>query len=792
MVFLEEDFPMQIHVSFERLIESYRSYLIDGSDTLHKERAKRVIKIAEEYPELVVGLSSIKQVEALQPQIDLLLADLFSDILQENEIKIASIPFNELIIKSSRRYKKIIKEAGDNYQVQISNFDKDHRYIMGCSIILKMCGYNIDFRRPFFYDIPDVDGIMRHYRMLYNADYINIEKGANAPEITDDDVEILLDNFDNIDIWKEKFPPGSWHFKGFILTNLYDATSDVSLSDFKTSLLKYDKSDVNFIEGFHNIFQAIFNLPEIRVGFSNYNKEEGTLERVSHNNVKSFVLNAEQKRTCESALCSGSFYTIFTKKKFFAVSDVERYLSSDPSEHFYKNLLNQNIKSAIFAPISEGDNFLGLLEIVSPNKSELNSINANKLLDVMPYLLDSVKRSREQKENEQEVIIQKECTSIHPSVYWKFRKEAKRVMTAQIDQDTSVSFRDVVFKDVYPLFGQIDIKGSSSARNNAVQKDLLLQLKKVKKIIEFANKDQKLPVYEEFLYRIHVFINGISDGLQVDSERGILDFLTFDVHPLFDHLEKQNHIVGSLINDYNHQLEKGMGLIYKNRKSYDESVMLINKRMASVLDKKQEDAQRMYPHFYERFKTDGVEHNMYIGEAITRGKSFNKIYLYNLRLWQLQVMCEMENAHYKLSKKLPHPLDVASMILVFNASLSVRFRMDEKRFDVDGTYNARYEVVKKRVDKAYIKGTTERVTQSGKIAIVYSQKDDEREYMRYIKFLQAKQYLGSTVEIVELQDLQAVTGLKAIRVEVLYKLPFTKSKNKEYYTYDDLIEEIRS
>jgi hypothetical protein len=26
--------------------------------------------------------------------------------------------------------------------------------------------------------------------------------------------------------------------------------------------------------------------------------------------------------------------------------------------------------------------------------------------------------------------------------------------------------------------------------------------------------------------------------------------------------------------------------------------------------------------------------------------------------------------------------------------------MDEKRFDVDGTYNARYEVVKKRIDKA--------------------------------------------------------------------------------------------
>lgn len=792
MAFLEEDFPMQIHVSFEKLIESYKSYLTDDSDAFLKERAERVIKIAEEYPALIDGLTDMDQVQALQPQIDLIFADLFSDILQQNEIKIASLPFNEFIIKSSRRYQKIIKEAGEGFKLEISNFDKDYMYIMGCSIILKMNGYNIDFRRPFYYNIPDENGIMRYYRMLYNADYINIEKGENAPDITDADVEELLDNFDNVEIWKKKFPPRSWHFKGFVLANLYDATSDVSLSEFKTSLLKYDKTNVDFIEEFHTIFQAIFNLPALKVGFSNYNAEEETLERVPYNTVESFVLNAEQKRACNSALCSGSFYTIFKKKQFFAVSDVERYLRKDPSEHFYKNLLDQNIRSAIFAPISDGDDFLGLLEIVSPHKQDLNSINANKLLDIMPYMLDSVKRSREEMENEQEVIIQKECTSIHPSVYWKFKKEAKRVMTAQIETDTSVSFRDIVFKEVYPLFGQVDIKGSSNARNTAVQKDLLLQLKEVEKIVKYANQSHALPVYEEFLYRIDRFIDDLEKGIQVDSERGILNFLNHDVHPLFDHLKKSEGILASLIKEYNDSLEDGMELIYKHRKDYDESVMLINKRLASVLDKKQEEAQRMYPHFFERFKTDGVEHNMYIGEAITRENSFNKIYLYNLRLWQLQAMCEMENAHYELSKELPHPLDVASMILVFNTSLSVRFRMDEKRFDVDGTYNARYEVVKKRVDKAYIKGTQERITQPGKIAIVYSQKEDEREYMRYIKFLQSKQYLGDSIEIVELQDLQAVTGLKAIRVEVLYKMPDKKNDKKEYYTYEDLIEEIRS
>jgi hypothetical protein len=34
--------------------------------------------------------------------------------------------------------------------------------------------------------------------------------------------------------------------------------------------------------------------------------------------------------------------------------------------------------------------------------------------------------------------------------------------------------------------------------------------------------------------------------------------------------------------------------------------------MATVLDKEQTEAQKIFPHYFERFKTDGVEHNLYI------------------------------------------------------------------------------------------------------------------------------------------------------------------------------------
>lgn len=66
-------------------------------------------------------------------------------------------------------------------------------------------------------------------------------------------------------------------------------------------------------------------------------------------------------------------------------------------------------------------------------------------------------------------------------------------------------------------------------------------------------------------------------------------------------------------------------------------------------------------------------------------------------------MCEMENIAYTLVDTMPHNLRVASLILVHSNPMAIKFRMDEKQFDVDGAYNIRYEIIKKRIDKANIK-----------------------------------------------------------------------------------------
>ncbi len=95
--------------------------------------------------------------------------------------------------------------------------------------------------------------------------------------------------------------------------------------------------------------------------------------------------------------------------------------------------------------------------------------------------------------------------------------------------------------------------------------------------------------------------------------------------------------------------------------------------------------------------------------------------------------------------------------------------MDEKRFDVDGSYNARFEIIKKRLDKAHIKDTGDRIVEAGKLTIVYSSDEEETEYRGYIQTLQRRNMLEDTIEVFDVEDLQGVVGLRALRATFLHR-----------------------
>ena len=785
-----DNMPMQRVISFNKLL-NYYDELAKSDDKFLAAKAKRVLDAQAPYPELRDGFTDLALLETYKDIIEIIFEDVFSDILGSNEIKVASFPYDNAIFNASKRFKKILEDAGPGFEPKIRNQEENFNYIMAAVVVLNFYyGFKIDFSRPYFYDIPDAAGVMHHYRILYNADYLELEATDKAKDLKQKDIDELLENYDNIELWKEKIPPGSFVSKGFVISNMFDVTAEHSISEIKSALISNAKENGNatFIENLQETFRSFFRSKTINMGFASYNENNNNFESVPGPSAASVILGGGEYVSCEEALCPSSYKTLLQDNDFFSVTDVSKYYKLSGGISPYKNLKKAGYESAIFAPIADKGKLLGVLEIGSPNKNELNSVVALRLKDIMPFIVTAVLRAKVEEENLIDAVIQNECTSVHSSVYWRFQEEAKNFIKEGLIEEQP-TFKEIVFHNVSPLYGQIDIKDSSMARNTAIQRDLTIQLADVNRVLTEAWQKMKLPIYEELIFRVNNHIEDVKEILHTNTEQEVFNFITNEINPVFEFLKKEDTELENSILAYESQIDENTNTYYDHRKNYDTSVMKINKKLASLIDKKQEDAQLMFPHYFERFKTDGIEHNMYIGNSIAGNRNFDALHLNNLRLWQLQVMVDMENRHYSLKPELSVPLDVASLILVYNSSLSIRFRMDEKRFDVDGTYNARYEIIKKRIDKSFIKGTNERLTQTGKMVIVYSQKSDELEYLRYIKFLKSKGYFTGKVEIVELEGLQGVAGLKAIRADILYK---KDQKSEKTYTYDDLMEELEA
>src|SRR5574339_338308 len=143
----------------------------------------------------------------------------------------------------------------------------------------------------------------------------------------------------------------------------------------------------------------------------------------------------------------------------------------------------------------------------------------------------------------------------------------------------------------------------------------------------------------------------------------------------------------------------------------------------------------MFPHYFEKYQTDAIEYTIYLVTSLTKDRPFNTFFLKNFRLWQLLLSTEIEKRMVRLKPQLKVNLDITQLLLVHDQALSIRFRPDEKQFDVDGAYDIRYEIIKKRIDKATIKRTGERLTQPGKIAVIYNQQKVQEEYHRYFDYL---------------------------------------------------------
>ncbi|MEO6285508.1 MAG: hypothetical protein ABIN80_15265 [Dyadobacter sp.] len=755
--------PFQVQLCFGQVIENLERSSIDPGNPL-AERHKSLLAEAAKVPELKNGITDPSQISDNLDLIHDIMADFFPKGLTLNEIKAVSMPYSGFIFNHTERFKNILNAAGDDFDINIRDFDDHQFYISSCCLILlQHYNVNLDFSRPLFYDIPTANGLIKHYRILYNGDFIEILPTEKAVTLTEDDIDLLRDNYDNLALWKEKFPARSWIVRGFAIMTLYDATVESAVSLLKEKLLGINTID--FRQSIYSIFQSIYRIPDIEIGFTVFNQEEGKFSPDTFGQqLPSFILFNTHKVDVRQILCDQSYERLIVKKAYFSISDTAEFYAQNPASPLAATFLSQGIHSFILAPIVKNDYLYGILEVVSVRPKELNAINANKLAVVMPFLTDTIERLAAELQNQVQAVIQEKFTAIHSSVYWKFNAEAQKLIHYR-QLGEAYELKEIIFSEVHPLYGQIDIKGSSEARNASVQNDLKKQITTLLSLLDgIETRTKQTGIFQSEKRKLSNYLTDLTISLKASTEQYVNSYVENCIHLLIKEIADPD--CTAEIDKYLKETSKETGDFHASRRRYETTISIINDKMARIIDHGQEQAQTIFPHYYERFKTDGIEHNLYIGPSISPGQPFDTAKLSELRLWQLATLCEMEIAHAALKMTLPYPLDVTTLVLVYHSTIDIHFRLDEKRFDVHGSYNARYEIVKKRIDKAFVRGTDERITQPGKIAIVYSSPAIEEEYMGYIQILQKRGLLSNLVEKLEVEDLQGVSGLKVLRASL--------------------------
>jgi len=745
-------------------------HMIQKFDGLCEVQMGVVNSIVEECPALNEPITDFENLEKYRPYIKRLFFLVFPTLFWESNKLAILLPASMIPIHVSPEFRDIFLD--DNAQLDIApsfdvkKFKKNRLSRMYMHILEQLYDIPTNATLNDSIILPSLNketGLERYYFLEVDMRFVKVTSKQKLQQLSEDDIKEIKRNITDPERIQTKLPIEQFEISGITIVRAYDVTRTHVLSLIQDDLI--DKDNISTKDGFDRLqirLRNYFQRPGLSASISCFYDNQVLMVNMGCDLSDSCILSGS-RQIARSLFKDTPFEEAASKKEIYVFSDVLKYDSLLLSQ---KVMESGKIRSFMICPLIYRDECIGILSLSDPEPGIFGTQEMIKIEAIRSLFAMAINRAMEDLDNEVQGIIKEKCTAVHPSVEWKFR-QATLEYISDLETDEHAELAPIIFKNVFPLYGIADVRGSTNARNKAIQQDLEDHLKYARNVIELVAKEKDMLIFDQLLERIDDERYRIQQSLASGDELSIVKFIQKDIEDVFSHVRHFSPIIAQAVENYESHIDQHLGTVYNLRKEFEESILLLNQRLAGFLDAEQDKIQHAFPHFYERHRTDGVDYLIYIGESMNEKGIFHDIYVNNLHLWQLHIACGMAWLTQHLKPELSVALDTAHLILVQNSPLSIRFRYDEKQFDVDGAYDIRHEIIKSRIDKAVVKGTGERLTQPQHIAIVYSMQEEKTEMLQHIRFLQKQDFLKKNIEFLDLEDLPGVTGLKALRVRVL-------------------------
>ena len=665
--------------------------------------------------------------------------------------------FTQLI----RQFPDLLSELPD----QLCNDDK-LRYIY--KVILKKY-YGVETSNkamPSFRFQKQINGLTKHFRMDLNGSFIEPRLETSLPPLQSAWIDFVNGSGQMPDE-PNQLPVTEFSFEGFSFFQIEDITETETIQELQ-GIFAHLQSDNEAViyRRFQTALRNLCGQPDLQISLMPLTQVNGQFVHHPDSKSRSIFLR-------RSGIDLDDPQELIIQKKMLSKLMQESVPHLFPglqglSGTHQQTLHEQGIQSFLLYPITTANETLGILEMGSPHPDAFNEGVLATIDRIIPLIQELLRYQLHQFNEDLERLIKKQFTSLQPAVEWKFYEAAwdslRRGQTQSADSRATL----VAFPQLYPLYGAVDVRDSSVERNKAVHQDLLTQLAAVNDLLDQGPLPSDSARLERIRSQRQHWQTKLSAGLKPEDELDIAHFLTQEVNPYFRSLLPHLTAGQALVESYLARINTQTGQFNEALRAYERSMSWINVTVNDYINQEEIQLQTIYPHYFERYRTDGTEYTIYAGQSIAPDRLFERDHRRRLSEWQLSSMAEVAQLTHRLLPHLPLPLRTTQLILVHSHPVDITFRQDERRFDVEGSYSIRYEVLKKRIDKACIDGTQERLTQPDTIALVYTHSAELTDYLPAIANLQKLGMLRPGVEYLDLEPLQGVANLKALRVQINY------------------------
>jgi hypothetical protein len=644
--------------------------------------------------------------------------------------------------------------------------DKWHYEFVYSFILRKVFNMPITPHGDLTYSYIDEDtGLLKYLAVRSDLRYVEVKQIQPLPAIDTSKVANALDCA-LTGYLQEKLPIDAFHFEGFAILTVEDVTTEKILENIRNTMLEHDPTETGGVyREVLTLLKSLVGNSAVQFGMLPMVELNGHLLSSYENDPFSILANTASKLSIPQSVFLDYMngYRAKPKSLIFHATGAKENIS-----WFDQLFLHTGMQSLALIPVFHNNALVGILEAYSDRAGVLQETNLTQLENVLPLLAQLLQKSILDFNAYMDHTIKDVFTPLQPSVEWKFREAVWEYRKDHFFGTRRPAIPAVSFEDIYPLYGAIDIRNSTVERNKALRTDLIFQVKLLLHTLDEIDTQLELPGIDELILKSNIWRGRVEDHAIHIDETALKNFIEDEVLPPLRTLYDKQPTLQAVIQTFLDATNEQTGTVFQQRRMLETSMQRINTAISEHLELFRRDLNKLYPSYFEKFRTDGVEYDVYVGQSIAPTIPFELAMVDTFQQRQLRFMASISRITRRLMPRMEVPLQTTQLIFVHPATIDISFRNDERRFDVEGTYNIRYQIIKKRIDKANIKDTRERLTQPGKIAVVYYRNDFVAErYKHYIQMLQQEGLLKNDLEELELEELQGIHGLVALRVGVL-------------------------